>query len=105
MERRSASGWGSRPTTRTAWRSPGGDRMMHQGKLRKNSRRSPVRSSGTSMAAERMNLTEMEPRGDLSSTGYALANSGEEYLVLQPSETVDPFTVTLDAGTYTVEWY
>jgi hypothetical protein len=43
--------------------------------------------------------------GDLSSTGYVLANPGEEYLVLQPSEKVDPFTVTLAAGTYTVELY
>ena len=55
--------------------------------------------------ARRIGLAEMEPRGDLSSTGYALAKPGEEYLVLQPSETADPFTVTLDAGTYTVEWF
>jgi len=55
--------------------------------------------------AARMQLIDMEPRGDLSSTGYALANPGKEYLVLQPSETADPFTMTLDAGTYTVEWY
>ena len=55
--------------------------------------------------ARRMQLVEMEPRGDLSSTGYALANPGEEYLVLQPSETADPFTVALDPGTYAVEWF
>jgi hypothetical protein len=55
--------------------------------------------------AERMRLIEMQPRGDLSSTEYALARAGQEYLVLQPSETANPFTVTLDAGTYTVEWY
>jgi hypothetical protein len=55
--------------------------------------------------AQRMNLLEMQPRDDLSSTGYALAKEGEEYLVLQPSETADPFTVTLDAGTYGVEWF
>jgi len=55
--------------------------------------------------AQRMKLIEMEPRGDLSSTGYALANAGEEYLVLQPNEAADPFTVTLGAGTYTVEWF
>lgn len=36
--------------------------------------------------AARMNLIEMEPRDDLSSTGYALANPGEKYLVLQPSD-------------------
>jgi hypothetical protein len=55
--------------------------------------------------AERVRLVEMEPRGDLSSTGYALANPGREYLVLDPGEAAGPFTVTLAAGTYPVEWY
>jgi hypothetical protein len=55
--------------------------------------------------AEKMQLVAMEPRGDLSSTGYVLAKPGEEYLVLQPSETADPFQVTLEAGTYAVEWF
>jgi len=55
--------------------------------------------------ATRMQLIEMVPRSDLSSTGYALANVGEEYLVLQPSEAAEPFTVMLEAGTYTVEWF
>jgi hypothetical protein len=36
---------------------------------------------------------------------YVLANPGKEYLVLQPSETADRFTVTLAAGSYAVEWY
>jgi hypothetical protein len=55
--------------------------------------------------AERMHLVEMRPHDDLSSTGYALANPGEEYLILQPSDTGEPFTVTLEAGTYSVEWF
>ena len=55
--------------------------------------------------ATRMKLIEMVPRSDLSSTGYALANVGEEYLALQPSEVAEPFTVTLETGTYTVEWF
>jgi hypothetical protein len=46
--------------------------------------------------ARRMRLIAMQPRGDLSSTSYALANPGEEYLVLQPAELADPFTVTMD---------
>jgi Family of unknown function (DUF6298) len=54
--------------------------------------------------AERMRLIAMEPRGDLSSTGYALVNPGEEYLILQPSDTADPPTVTLATGSYAVEW-
>jgi hypothetical protein len=52
-----------------------------------------------------MRLGEMEPRGNLSSTGYVLAAPGEEYLILQPSETAEPFAVTLEAGMYSVQWY
>ncbi len=55
--------------------------------------------------AEQMELIEMEPRGDLSSTGDALANPGKAYLLLESSEAGEPFTVTLDAGTYSVEWF
>ena len=55
--------------------------------------------------AERMNLIAMVPRNDLASTGYALANPGSEYLVLQPGASADAFTVTLAPGTYTVEWF
>jgi hypothetical protein len=54
--------------------------------------------------AERMGLIEMEPRHDLSSTGYVLANPGVEYLVLQP-EPAAAFMVTLEPGTYAVEWF
>jgi hypothetical protein len=32
-----------------------------------------------------------------------LATSGEEYLVLQPSETAKTFTVTLEASAYDAE--
>jgi hypothetical protein len=55
--------------------------------------------------AERMGLIDMEPRGDLTSTGYALASPGREYLVLQPDEAGAPFSVTLEPGTYAAEWY
>ena len=55
--------------------------------------------------AERINLIEMRPRADLSSTEYALANPSEEYLVLQPNEAAGRFTVTLEPGTYAVEWF
>lgn len=55
--------------------------------------------------AQKINLIAMEPRGHLSSTGYALANPGEEYLILQPSEPAEAFTVELAAGSYVVEWY
>jgi hypothetical protein len=55
--------------------------------------------------AGRVNLIAMEPRDDLSSTGYALADPGAEYLILQPGDSTDPFTVTLPTGTYAVEWF
>ncbi|MBI3857663.1 MAG: hypothetical protein HY293_18430, partial [Planctomycetes bacterium] len=53
--------------------------------------------------ADRMNLAAMTPRGDLTSTGYALANPGVEYLVYQSGS--GGFTLSLGGGTYAVEWF
>jgi Putative collagen-binding domain of a collagenase len=53
--------------------------------------------------AEKMNLAAMAPQGDLASTTYALANPGVEYLVYQPGS--GAFTVELQPGTYTYEWF
>lgn len=53
--------------------------------------------------ARRMRLIQMEPRRPQFDRLCA-CGPGSEYLVLQPSRTADPFTVTLEAGTYTVEW-
>jgi hypothetical protein len=39
-----------------------------------------------------MRLLAMTPRGELSSTGYALADPGREYLVLRPAGAAEPFT-------------
>ena len=55
--------------------------------------------------ADRMNLIDMLPSSRLSSTGYALANPGKEYLVLQPEEADDGFEVQLVRGAYEVEWF
>ena len=55
--------------------------------------------------AQKMNLITMEPHENLSSTGYVLAKPGVEYLVLQPNEASDSFTVLLHPGNYTVEWF
>jgi hypothetical protein len=55
--------------------------------------------------AERISPTTMQPRTDLSEKGFALADPGNEYLILQPSETGDPFTMTLTPGQYAVEWH
>jgi hypothetical protein len=55
--------------------------------------------------AERMGLIDMRPRYDIASTGYALANPGSEYLVLEPDGDGRAFTVDLRAGSYQVEWF
>jgi hypothetical protein len=54
--------------------------------------------------AKRINLTLMVPHGELTSTGYALANPGFEYLVYQPNSQGNTFVVDLDPGTYSYEW-
>jgi hypothetical protein len=52
-----------------------------------------------------MGLIDMQPRRDIASTGYALANPGSEYLVLEPDGAGRAFTVDLRAGSYQVEWF
>jgi len=59
--------------------------------------------------ATKMNLVAMNPRGDLTSTGYALANPGIEYLIYLPSgahwenerATVD---ISASEKVFRVEW-
>ena len=53
--------------------------------------------------AERMGLNAALPHNGLASTGYCLAQPGEEYVVYQPAE--NPFTVELASGTYRCEWH
>jgi hypothetical protein len=53
--------------------------------------------------ANKMNLAAMTPRGDLTSTGYALANPGSEYLTYNPR--AGSFTVDLQPATYQIEWF
>ena len=48
-------------------------------------------------------LARMNPRGDLTSTGYCLADPGAEYLVYQP--VAGTFTVDLEAGDFAFEWF
>ena len=53
--------------------------------------------------ADRMDLAQMAPHGELSSTGYCLANPGKEYLIYAPKgeTTVD---LSNAAGVFAVEW-
>jgi Family of unknown function (DUF6298) len=56
--------------------------------------------------ADRLDLANDSPSGTLSSTGFALAARGKEYLVFAPAG--GRFTVDLSAGagkTFAVEWY
>jgi hypothetical protein len=53
--------------------------------------------------AERINLAATQPRSELASTKYCLANPGKEYVVYQPARS-EGFSVELRAGTYEVEW-
>ena len=55
--------------------------------------------------AQGIHLIQMEPHNEQSSTGYVLSNPGKEYLILQPDASADSFSLSLDTGTYTVEWF
>ena len=59
----------------------------------------------TRRVAARVDLARLEPRGDLTSTTYALARPGHEYLVLQPAGSEGSLTVDLEAGTYATRWF
>ena len=51
----------------------------------------------------RMDLGRHRPSGELSSTGYALADPGREYLVYQPLS--GELRLDIAEGEYTVEWF
>ena len=66
-----------------------------------------VRTGMTETAnyAERMDLVNDKPHGELSSTGYMLANPGAQYLAFAPNG--GSFTVNLSAGSgssFSAEW-
>jgi hypothetical protein len=54
----------------------------------------------TRRTAARVDLAALEPRGDLTSTGFALARPGHEYLALQPARSDTSLAVSLEAGIY-----
>jgi hypothetical protein len=55
------------------------------------------------LLSERIDLAAMAPHGELSSTGYCLANPGKEYVVYQPRGG-EAFSLRLEAGKYREEW-
>jgi hypothetical protein len=57
----------------------------------------------TRRLTDRIDLVAMIPASGISSTRYALAAEGQEYVVFQPDE--GGFTVELAPGTYAVEWF
>jgi hypothetical protein len=75
--------------------APRAGRQDHIARLRRN-------LGYTIQYARRMQLIDMVPRGDLTSTGHALADPGDEYLVFQRNG--GAFTVDLEGGNYAVEW-
>jgi carbon monoxide dehydrogenase subunit G len=54
--------------------------------------------------ARKMNLIAMTPQGSLSSSGYALANPGQEYLIYIPSGGSVNVNLSGNSNTFTVEW-
>ena len=55
--------------------------------------------------AEQINLANLEPSGDLASSGYVLAHPSQEYVALRIDESDGHFTVTVTPGTYMVRWH
>jgi hypothetical protein len=53
--------------------------------------------------AERLDLARITPASALSSTRYALAAEGQEYVVFQPDD--GAFTIQLPSGTYAAQWF
>lgn len=54
--------------------------------------------------AQKMDLSHMTPAGELSSSGYCLANKGSEYLVYNPSDSLIRVDLTGYANDFRVEW-
>jgi hypothetical protein len=59
----------------------------------------------TRQFAERMNLAAMEPRADLASTRYCLADPGREYLVYLPTSGAVTLNLREAKGPLAAEWF
>lgn len=67
----------------------------------------PVRKNMgyTKLYADKMNLIAMEPKNELSSTGYCLANDGQEYLIYFPFGGTATINLRGNNVSYQVEWF
>jgi hypothetical protein len=54
--------------------------------------------------ADQSNLIALTPQGGLSSTGYCLANSGQEYIVYDPSGGMVNVDLSGDSDTFSATW-
>lgn len=69
--------------------------------------REPIRTAmgQTKTYADKMNLNRALPYGELSSTGYCLADPGREYLVYQPESGLFKLILHGAVGPFDVEWF
>lgn len=54
--------------------------------------------------AQRVDLANLRPQPELSSTRWCLAHPGEQYVIFRPEESVLPISVELPAGAFDQEW-
>lgn len=54
--------------------------------------------------ADRVDLAHLQPRAELASTGYCMADPGKQYVVFRADESSDPVEVELSSGEYQAEW-
>jgi hypothetical protein len=106
--------WGTGGDRVWVWKSfLRGDNPVYMDPLEENNvHKGPRRAMGHTLAyARKMDLRDMSPREDLSSTRYCLANPGTEYLVYQPEARFldtflkPSFAVDLAPGRYGYEWF
>jgi hypothetical protein len=58
----------------------------------------------TRIYAEKMNLAAAKPHGELASTGYCLADPGNEYLIYLPDGDQVTLDLSASSGVFRVEW-
>jgi len=59
----------------------------------------------TKLYADKLNLNRVMPYGELSSTGYCLADPGQQYLVYQPESGLFKLSLHGAVGPFSVEWF